>query len=75
MENEYIYRHHTHDGMRNNRCSSALVKHIKDPLHLGTMPTRSPPSKLKRGKLEGFYKPIPKEAQKGLLGTLQLSLN
>ncbi|RZC78671.1 hypothetical protein C5167_002918 [Papaver somniferum] len=35
MENEYIYRHHTHDGMRDNRCSSALVKHIKDPLHLG----------------------------------------
>ncbi|RZC91359.1 hypothetical protein C5167_027422 [Papaver somniferum] len=34
MENEYIYRHHKHDGMRDNQCSSALVKHIKAPLHL-----------------------------------------
>ncbi|MCL7046247.1 hypothetical protein MKW94_030962 [Papaver nudicaule] len=34
MENEYIYRHHKHDEMRDNQCSSALVKHIKAPLHL-----------------------------------------
>ncbi|KAI3907064.1 hypothetical protein MKX01_027965 [Papaver californicum] len=34
MEDEYIYRHHKHDEMRDNQCSSALVKHIKAPLHL-----------------------------------------
>ncbi|KAI3901304.1 hypothetical protein MKW92_024619 [Papaver armeniacum] len=41
MENEYIYRHHKHDGMRDNQCSSALVKHIKAPLHLRLPATTS----------------------------------
>eukprot|EP00268_Persea_americana_P025927 TRINITY_DN2526_c2_g4_i1.p1 TRINITY_DN2526_c2_g4~~TRINITY_DN2526_c2_g4_i1.p1 ORF type:complete len:187 (-),score=29.30 TRINITY_DN2526_c2_g4_i1:504-1064(-) len=33
METEYIRRHHQHQ-MRENQCSSALVKHIRAPVHL-----------------------------------------
>lgn len=33
IETQYIRRHHKHD-LRDNQCSSALVKHIKAPVHL-----------------------------------------
>ncbi|KAJ8616284.1 hypothetical protein MRB53_035656 [Persea americana] len=33
METEYIRRHHQHQ-IRENQCSSALVKHIRAPVHL-----------------------------------------
>lgn len=33
IETQYIRRHHKHDP-RDNQCSSALVKHIKAPVHL-----------------------------------------
>lgn len=33
MEDEYIRRHHKHD-VKENQCSSSLVKHIKAPVHL-----------------------------------------
>ncbi|WCJ36804.1 Abscisic acid receptor PYR1 [Euphorbia peplus] len=33
MESEFVRRHHKHDAAE-NQCSSALVKHIKAPLHL-----------------------------------------
>lgn len=33
MESEYIHLHHNHQP-RENQCSSALVKHIKAPVHL-----------------------------------------
>lgn len=33
VESEYIRRHHRHDP-GDNQCSSALVKHIKAPVHL-----------------------------------------
>ncbi|XP_042481243.1 abscisic acid receptor PYL3-like [Macadamia integrifolia] len=33
MESEYIWRHHRHE-IRENQCSSALVKHIKAPVPL-----------------------------------------
>ncbi|XP_059667198.1 abscisic acid receptor PYL8-like [Cornus florida] len=33
MESEYIRRHHRHEPAK-NQCSSALVKHIKAPVHL-----------------------------------------
>ncbi|RVX04147.1 Abscisic acid receptor PYL8 [Vitis vinifera] len=33
MEDEYIRRHHRHE-IRDNQCSSSLVKHIKAPVHL-----------------------------------------
>nr|DAD36294.1 TPA_asm: hypothetical protein HUJ06_006934 [Nelumbo nucifera] len=33
MEGDYIIRHHRHET-RDNQCSSALVKHIKAPVHL-----------------------------------------
>ncbi|KAF6173024.1 hypothetical protein GIB67_006400 [Kingdonia uniflora] len=33
MESEFIFRHHKHET-RENQCSSALVKHIKAPVHL-----------------------------------------
>ncbi|KAA8533637.1 hypothetical protein F0562_030929 [Nyssa sinensis] len=33
VESEYIRRHHTHETAE-NQCSSALVKHIKAPVHL-----------------------------------------
>lgn len=32
-EDEYICRHHRHE-IRDNQCSSSLVKHIKAPVHL-----------------------------------------
>ncbi|KAK4365477.1 hypothetical protein RND71_016835 [Anisodus tanguticus] len=32
-EEDYIRRHHTHD-VRDNQCSSSLVKHIRAPVHL-----------------------------------------
>ncbi|KAF3650694.1 Abscisic acid receptor PYL8 [Capsicum baccatum] len=32
-EDEYIRRHHRHD-VRDDQCSSSLVKHIKAPVHL-----------------------------------------
>ncbi|KAL5711768.1 Abscisic acid receptor pyl8 [Ranunculus cassubicifolius] len=31
--NEFIYRHHRHET-REDQCSSALIKHIKAPVHL-----------------------------------------
>ncbi|KAJ6672810.1 ABSCISIC ACID RECEPTOR PYL3-LIKE [Salix viminalis] len=34
VESEYIRRHHTHDDLADHQCSSALVKHIKAPVHL-----------------------------------------
>ncbi|KAI3956405.1 hypothetical protein MKX01_016818 [Papaver californicum] len=34
METEYVSRHHRHDEIRENQCSSELVKHIKAPIHL-----------------------------------------
>ncbi|KAK2353590.1 Abscisic acid receptor pyl9 [Trifolium repens] len=33
IETQYIRRHHRHD-LRDNQCSSTLVKHIKAPVHL-----------------------------------------
>ncbi|KAK8938371.1 Abscisic acid receptor PYL8 [Platanthera zijinensis] len=33
MESEYIGRHHRHE-LRENQCSSELIKHIKAPVHL-----------------------------------------
>ncbi|GMP70508.1 hypothetical protein CsSME_00029327 [Camellia sinensis var. sinensis] len=33
METEYIRKHHKHQTV-DNQCSSALVKHIKAPVHL-----------------------------------------
>lgn len=33
MELEYVRRHHRHD-LRENQCSSELIKHIKAPVHL-----------------------------------------
>ncbi|KAK8939627.1 Abscisic acid receptor PYL8 [Platanthera guangdongensis] len=33
MESEFVRRYHRHDT-RENQCSSALVKHIKAPIHL-----------------------------------------
>ncbi|KAJ0986193.1 hypothetical protein J5N97_004549 [Dioscorea zingiberensis] len=33
MEAEYVHRYHKHEP-RENQCSSALVKHIKAPIHL-----------------------------------------
>ncbi|XP_022761198.1 abscisic acid receptor PYL8-like isoform X1 [Durio zibethinus] len=33
MEEEFIKRHHKHD-VKENQCSSSLVKHIKAPVHL-----------------------------------------
>ena len=33
MEAQYIGRHHRHEP-RENQCTSALVKHIKAPVHL-----------------------------------------
>ncbi|PIA34614.1 hypothetical protein AQUCO_03700122v1 [Aquilegia coerulea] len=33
MESEYILRHHRHE-ISENQCSSAIVKHIKAPIHL-----------------------------------------
>lgn len=33
MEDEYIRRHHKHE-VKENQCSSSLVKHIKAPVHL-----------------------------------------
>ncbi|KAL9671690.1 hypothetical protein QQ045_009260 [Rhodiola kirilowii] len=33
MEDEFIRRHHRHD-VKENQCSSSLVKHIKAPVHL-----------------------------------------
>lgn len=33
MEEEYIRRHHKHE-VKENQCSSSLVKHIKAPVHL-----------------------------------------
>lgn len=36
VESEYIRRHHRHDPAE-NQCSSALVKHIKAPVHLVTL--------------------------------------
>ncbi|KAJ6387510.1 hypothetical protein OIU78_017265 [Salix suchowensis] len=34
VESEYIRRHHTHHDLADHQCSSALVKHIKAPVHL-----------------------------------------
>ncbi|KAH9624395.1 hypothetical protein KSS87_017950 [Heliosperma pusillum] len=34
MEEEYIRRHHKHEIVVDNQCSSVLIKHIKAPLHL-----------------------------------------
>ncbi|CAM8941094.1 hypothetical protein QQ045_014128 [Rhodiola kirilowii] len=33
MEDEFIRRHHRHD-VKENQCSSSLVKHVKAPVHL-----------------------------------------
>ncbi|KAB2056443.1 Abscisic acid receptor PYL9 -like protein [Gossypium arboreum] len=33
MEAQYIWRHHRHD-IRDDQCSSALVKHVKAPVNL-----------------------------------------
>jgi len=33
LEAQYIRRHHRHEP-RENQCTSALVKHIKAPVHL-----------------------------------------
>ncbi|KAG8486266.1 hypothetical protein CXB51_019626 [Gossypium anomalum] len=33
MESQYIQRHHRHN-IRDDQCTSALVKHIKAPVHL-----------------------------------------
>ncbi|XP_020573313.1 abscisic acid receptor PYL8-like [Phalaenopsis equestris] len=33
LESEYVMRHHRHD-LKENQCSSFLVKHIKSPVHL-----------------------------------------
>lgn len=33
VEAEYIRRHHRHET-KENQCTSALVKHIKAPVHL-----------------------------------------
>nr|GMC98119.1 abscisic acid receptor PYL9-like [Ipomoea batatas] len=33
VEDEYIRRHHRHE-VRDNQCSSSLVKHIRAPVHL-----------------------------------------
>lgn len=33
IESEYILRHHRHE-ISDNQCSSAIVKHIKAPIHL-----------------------------------------
>uniref|UniRef100_A0A7N0TQT2 Uncharacterized protein n=1 Tax=Kalanchoe fedtschenkoi TaxID=63787 RepID=A0A7N0TQT2_KALFE len=33
LEDEFIRRHHRHD-VKENQCSSSLVKHIKAPVHL-----------------------------------------
>ncbi|MQL78354.1 hypothetical protein Taro_010781 [Colocasia esculenta] len=33
VESEYIYQHHRHQPTE-NQCSSALVKHVKAPIHL-----------------------------------------
>lgn len=32
-EYEYIRKHHKHELVKDNQCSSSLVKHIKAPLH------------------------------------------
>ncbi|GMP60871.1 hypothetical protein CsSME_00023559 [Camellia sinensis var. sinensis] len=37
METEYIRKHHKHQTV-DNQCSSALVKHIKAPVHLPSDP-------------------------------------
>ncbi|KAG6752734.1 hypothetical protein POPTR_012G000800v4 [Populus trichocarpa] len=34
VESEYIRRHHKHGDLADHQCSSALVKHIKAPVHL-----------------------------------------
>ncbi|KAF9667393.1 hypothetical protein SADUNF_Sadunf15G0018400 [Salix dunnii] len=34
VESEYIRRHHTRNDLADHQCSSALVKHIKAPVHL-----------------------------------------
>ncbi|THG01188.1 hypothetical protein TEA_026036 [Camellia sinensis var. sinensis] len=36
VEREYIRKHHRHQPA-SNQCSSALVKHIKAPVHLGNL--------------------------------------
>lgn len=33
MEAQYIRRHHRHEP-RENQCTSALVRHVKAPVHL-----------------------------------------
>ncbi|KAL8103097.1 abscisic acid receptor PYL3-like [Apium graveolens] len=33
MEDEYIRKHHKHE-IRDNQCTSSLVKHVKAPVHL-----------------------------------------
>lgn len=42
VESEYIRRHHTHDDLADHQCSSALVKHIKAPVHLVKLSTFFP---------------------------------
>ncbi|WVZ17350.1 hypothetical protein V8G54_010332 [Vigna mungo] len=37
LEAQYIRRHHKHEP-RENQCTSALVKHIKAPVHLVSLP-------------------------------------
>lgn len=34
MEAEYVHRYHQHDHLRDNQCTSTLIKHIKAPVHL-----------------------------------------
>ncbi|KAJ6797410.1 abscisic acid receptor PYL9-like [Iris pallida] len=34
VEAEYVRRHHRHEQLGANQCSSALIKHIRAPVHL-----------------------------------------
>ena len=45
MEAEYIRRHHRHEP-RENQCTSALVRHIKAPVHLVSLSLSSSLSEL-----------------------------
>ncbi|KAJ0772244.1 putative polyketide cyclase/dehydrase, START-like domain superfamily [Helianthus annuus] len=34
LESEYIKKHHRHENIADNQCTSVLLKHIKAPVHL-----------------------------------------